>query len=177
MTWQIGERMYILGIDPGLSRCGYAVIEAAPRGKGKAVAMGVVTTPPAMETPKRLALLRTDLQELLAEYRPAAVAVERIFFYKNRSTAVGVAQASGVILAEAIASGATAIEYSPSEIKAVIAGDGTADKKQMQYMVQTLLNLKETPKPADAADAAAVALCYLAYNPARKNVSTPLGLK
>lgn len=157
--------MFVLGIDPGLSRCGYAVVEAARRGRGRAVALGVLRTSPADDVPRRLAALHGDLGDLLDEYDPAVVSVERIFFQNNIRTAVGVAQASGLALALAARRGITVTQYSPSEVKSVVAGDGQADKVQVQEMVRMLLGLRDVPKPADAADAAALALCHLAHDP------------
>lgn len=157
--------MFVLGIDPGLSRCGYAVVEPAPRGRGRAVALGVLRTAPDDPTPTRLGQLHRDLEELLDEFRPVVVSVERIFFQNNVSTAVGVAQASGLALALASTRGIEVVQYSPSEVKSVVAGDGQAGKTQVQEMVQVLLGLSEMPRPADAADAGALALCHLAYDP------------
>ncbi len=157
--------MFVLGVDPGLSRCGYAVVESLGRSKARAVAMGVIRTPVDAETPIRLAELQMELRGLMEEFRPVAVAVERLFFQNNVRTAVGVAQASGIALAEAAARGATVVQYSPSAVKSVVAGDGKADKAQVQTMVQMLLGLDKPPKPADAADAAALALCHLAHDP------------
>lgn len=135
------------------------------RNRSRAVAMGVIRTPPTTEIPWRLAELQTELRGLMDEYRPVVVAVERLFFQNNVRTAVGVAQASGIALAEAAARGAAVVQYSPSAVKSVVAGDGRADKAQVQSMVQILLGLSELPKPADAADAAALALCHLAHDP------------
>jgi len=101
----------------------------------------------------------------MREYHPAVVSVERIFFQNNVRTAVSVAQVSGLIIAESISGGADVVEYSPNQVKSAVAGDGRADKLQMQEMVQVLLNLSAIPKPADAADAAALALCHLANDP------------
>ena len=163
--------MFVLGIDPGLSRCGYAVIQPASRGRGRAVALGVLRTDPARPVPNRLAELHADLVELLDEYRPAVVSVERIFFQNNTRTAVGVAQASGLALALAAARGIEVAQYSPSAVKSVVAGDGQADKAQVQDMVRILLGLPRAPKPADAADAAALALCHLAHDPGLRSVA------
>ena len=127
--------------------------------------MGVIRTSVTAETPIRLAELQRELRALMEEFKPVVVAVERLFFQNNVRTAVGVAQASGLALAEAAARGALVVQYSPSAVKSVVAGDGRADKAQAQAMVQMLLNLPELPKPADAADAAALALCHLAHDP------------
>ncbi len=158
-------RVFVLGIDPGLSRCGYAVIEPGRRGRGTARALGVLRTSPELEVPHRLAQLKFDLANLMDEYRPRVLAVERIFFQNNIRTAVGVAQASGLALALGADRGIVVVEYSPTEVKAVVAGDGRADKQQVQTMVQVLLDLPTPPRPADAADAAALALCHLAHDP------------
>ncbi len=160
--------MFVLGIDPGLSRCGYAIVEPASRGRGKAHALGVMRTPTDAGVPERLAMLQADLEELVNEYSPAVCSVERIFFQKNTKTAVSVAQASGIALALAASRGMKVEQYSPSEVKSVVAGDGTAGKTAVQEMVQVLLGLPTPPKPADAADAAALALCYLAHDPGMK---------
>ncbi len=171
-------QVFVLGIDPGLSRCGFAVIEPDGRGSGRAVAIGVITTPPADPTPNRLAEIQREVRSLIREYHPTVVAVERIFFQNNVRTAVSVAQVSGLVIAESIAGGADVAEYSPNQIKAAVAGDGRADKQQMQDMVKVLLKLSTTPKPADAADAAAIALCHLANDPSgfmKNRVSARIG--
>lgn len=129
------------------------------------MALGVIRTSPEVDTPLRLAELQRELRLLLDEYGPAVVSVERIFFQNNARTAIGVAQASGLALAEAASRGVPVVQYSPSAVKSVVAGDGRADKIQMQTMVQKLLGLATRPRPADAADAAALALCHLAHDP------------
>ena len=161
--------MFVWGIDPGLSRCGYAVLE--PRGRStRAVALGVLTTPPTDPVPRRLHALQRDIRDLLAEYPPAEVAIERILFSVNVRTAIGVAQAAGVVMTEAIDAGAEVSEYSPNEIKQAVAGDGAADKRQVETMVQRLLRIDTPIRPVDAADAAAVALCHAAHAPMRARV-------
>lgn len=157
--------VFVLGIDPGLSRCGYAAVRLRGR-KQVAEAIGVLRTDPDAPTHERLAVLRSDVAALLAEFAPDVVAVERLFFQANVRTAVSVAQASGVVLAEAAARGCAVAEYSPNEIKQAVTGDGRAPKAQVQAMVQVLLALATVPEPPDAADAAAVALCHLARFPA-----------
>jgi crossover junction endodeoxyribonuclease RuvC len=154
--------MFVMGIDPGLSRCGYAVVEACPGGPC-ARALGVLTTPPADALPARLAELQRELRALLAEFRPAAVAVERVLFQVNVRTAMAVGQASGIAMAEAHAAGCEVVQYSPNQVKDAVAGWGGAGKVQVQEMVQTLLRLPERPEPPDAADAAALALTHLAF--------------
>ena len=132
--------------------------------------MGILRTSTDEEVPRRLAQLHTDLSELLDEFRPVVVSVERIFFQNNIRTAVGVAQASGLALALAATRNIAVAQYSPSEVKSVVAGDGQADKVQVQEMVQILLGLAERPAPADMADAAALALCHLAHDPGLRMV-------
>ena len=156
----------VLGVDPGLTRCGYAVLAPGPSGSARALALGVVRTDKDDDTPLRLAVLQADIEALLDEFRPSAVAVERVFFQSNVRTAIGVAQASGVVLAAAARRGCRVAEYTPSQVKDTVAGWGGADKAQVQRMVQMRLGLATVPKPADAADAAAIALCHLAMSPA-----------
>jgi crossover junction endodeoxyribonuclease RuvC len=167
--------VFVLGVDPGLSRCGYAVVEPAGHHRARAAALGVIRTAVTDEIPVRLAELQRELRLLLDEHRPVVVAVERIFFQNNVRTAVGVAQASGVVLAEAAARGLATVQYSPSAVKSVVAGDGRADKGQVQAMVQMLLGLDRPPKPADAADAAALALCHLAHDPTMRQARRRVG--
>lgn len=157
--------MFVIGIDPGLSRCGYCVL--VPRGRGSAVAaaIGVLRTPPDMATPQRLAMLQRDVRDLMDEFPPVAVAIERVLFQNNVSTAIPVGQASGIIMAEGASRGCDVVEYSPNQVKEAVAGYGSAGKEQVQEMVRRLLGHDKVLRPADAADAAAVALCHVAYNP------------
>jgi crossover junction endodeoxyribonuclease RuvC len=161
--------VFVLGIDPGLSRCGYGVVEREGR-RQRAVAAGVLRTNPAETVPWRLAALRDDVRALLTEHRPAVVAIERVLFQVNVRTAIPVAQAAGVVMVEAVGAGCEVMEYSPNQVKQAIAGMGGADKEQVQRMVQTLLGLPAPLRPADAADAVALALCHLAYAPLRRRV-------
>lgn len=156
--------MFVLGVDPGLSRCGYGVLDARGR-RPRAVAAGVIRTDPADPVPMRLAELQREFGELCAQYPPVTVAVERVLFQVNVRTAMGVGQASGVVMAEAAGRGCEVIEYSPNEVKEAVAGWGSADKDQVGTMVQQLLGLARPLRPADAADAVAVALCHLARRP------------
>ena len=162
--------MYVLGIDPGLSRCGYGLVRQAPGGT-RAVAVGVLRTDGALGTPARLAELQADLRALLQEHRPAAVAIERVLFQVNVRTAIPVAQAAGIAMAEAIAAGCDVVEYSPNQVKQAIAGVGGASKEQVERMVQVLLGIDQPLRPVDAADAVAVALCHLAHTPMRQRVA------
>lgn len=126
------------------------------------MALGVLTTPPSAPVPERLAELAADLRSLFDELGPHAVAVERVLFQVNVSTAISVGQASGLVLAEAAGRGCDVVEYSPNQIKGAVAGHGSADKNEVALMVQWLLGLSRPPHPADAADAAAIALCHIA---------------
>lgn len=127
------------------------------------MALGVLRTDPRASLPARLAELQRELRDLLHELRPGVVAVERVFFQHNVRTAMSVGQASGLAMAEAMAVGADVVEYSPNEVKLAVAGDGSAGKEEVQRMVQTLLRLPAPPRPADAADACALALCHLGH--------------
>jgi crossover junction endodeoxyribonuclease RuvC len=162
--------VFVLGIDPGLSRCGYGVVERAGR-RPRAVAAGVLRTDPDLPVPQRLACLQADVRALLGEHRPAVVAVERVLFQVNARTAIPVAQAAGVAMVEAVGAGCEVVEYSPNEVKQTIAGSGSADKEQVERMVQTLLGIATPLRPVDAADAVALALCHLAHAPLRQRVA------
>ena len=157
--------MFVLGIDPGLSRCGYACLDSGPGQSLRVVAIGVITTPPSAPLPARLAELRGELTILMAELQPDAVAVEHVFFQVNVRTAMSVGQASGLALAEAASRGCVVAQYTPNQVKEAVAGWGGADKAQVAKMVQARLGLAAPPSPADAADAAALALCHLAMVP------------
>jgi crossover junction endodeoxyribonuclease RuvC len=147
----------ILGIDPGTARLGYGVIEGGI--KPALLDAGVVETWPDQDMPGRLVTLYESVQELLEEFRPNRLAVEKLFFARNVTTAIAVGQARGVVLLAAAQANVPVAEYSPSEIKHAIAGYGKADKPQMQEMVRLILNLRSVPQPDDAADALAVAIC------------------
>jgi crossover junction endodeoxyribonuclease RuvC len=171
--------MFVLGIDPGVSRCGYGCL-ARSGGQARAVAVGVITTPPSDPLPRRLADLDRELRSLLADLGPDAlagdtrpvVAVERVFFQVNARTAMSVGQASGLVLAAATQAGWDVVQYTPNEVKQAVAGYGSAPKEQVQRMVQSLLGLAEVPRPPDAADALALALCHLAMAPLRARVGS-----
>lgn len=150
----------VLGVDPGLSRCGIGVVEGPSR-RPAAVRAGVITTPARDPLSRRLAALHTELTTLIAQTSPDAVAVERVFFNSNVRTAMAVGQAAGVVLLAAEQAGVPVVEYTPTQVKATVAGVGDADKEQVAFMVRTLLRLAEIPRPADAADALALALCHL----------------
>jgi crossover junction endodeoxyribonuclease RuvC len=146
------------------------VVERSGR-QPRAVAAGVLRTDPALDVPHRLATLRDDLRALIAEHRPAVVAIERVLFQVNVRTAIPVAQAAGVAMVEGVSAGAEVVEYSPNQVKQAVAGFGGADKGQIGRMVQTLLGIATPLRPADAADAVAIALCHLAHAPMRGRVA------
>jgi len=176
--WAAGtvERVYVLGIDPGLSRCGYGLVHQRRSGP-RAVALGVLRTAPSAPTPERLAELQVDLRAILREHRPAVVAIERVLFQVNVRTAIPVAQAAGIAMAEAVAAGCEVVEYSPNQVKQAVTGVGGADKDQVERMVQALLGIGVPIRPVDAADAVALALCHLAHAPMARRVAaaaTPL---
>jgi crossover junction endodeoxyribonuclease RuvC len=161
----------VLGIDPGLSRCGYGAV----RRTGSvftAEACGVIRTPPGEDLPERLAALAAELESLVAEQRPRAIAVERVLFQVNVRTAMSVGQASGLVLAIAGRERIPVVQYSPNEVKLAVAGDGAAGKEDVQVMVARLLRLRDVPRPADAADALARALCHWWRAPLRAAVGT-----
>ena len=165
--------MFVLGIDPGLSRCGYGCVRSdGPR--WHAVAAGVITTAIDESVPSRLATLRAELHKLVSELHPDVVVVERVFFQTNARTAMSVGQASGVALLTAVELGCEVVEYTSNEVKLAVTGFGGATKDQVQRMVARLLDLDAVPKPADAADALALALCHLSTAPwARPSWPTP----
>jgi crossover junction endodeoxyribonuclease RuvC len=149
----------LLGIDPGLSRCGYGAIRREGSAL-RAIACGVIRTPPADELPSRLASLHGELEALVDELRPSVVVVERVLFQVNARTAITVGQASGVALTIAARAGVPVVHYSPNEVKLAVAGYGGADKAQVSDMVARLLALSRIPGPPDAADALALAICH-----------------
>ncbi|MCB0973523.1 MAG: crossover junction endodeoxyribonuclease RuvC [Actinobacteria bacterium] len=149
----------VLGIDPGLSRCGFALIE--PGRRPEIVEYGVVRTDAADELAVRLGSLHRSVDALIARHRVATMAIERVFFSANVSTAISVANAAGVVMALAALRRIPVTEYTATHVKRSVCGDGAADKAQVQFMVRTLCRLKETPRPPDAADAIAIALCHL----------------
>jgi len=152
--------MIILGIDPGFGTMGYGVIEKKNNGDCIPVDYGVVTTPKDETFPVRLAILEQGLDKLYARFSPSEIALEELFFTKNVTTGIQVAEARGVILLSAIKYCGRLYEYTPNQIKQALTGYGKADKVQMMHVVQSLLHLKSIPRPDDAADALAVALCH-----------------
>lgn len=161
--------MFVLGIDPGLSRCGYGVV-CRRGGRLTAGAGGVVTTDPAAPLPERLSTLLAELRALVAEVRPDAVVVERVFFQTNARTAMATGQAGGLALVAAAESGCEVAQYTANEVKLAVVGVGNATKDQVQHMVAALLDLSEPPRPPDVADALALAICHLTAQPLRRAV-------
>ena len=151
----------VLGVDPGLTRCGIGVVEGVPGRPPRLVAVGVVRTPPDAEIGDRLVALQHGLEEWLEAQAPDAVAVERVFSQNNVRTVMGTAQASAIALAAAARRGLPVALHTPSEVKAAITGSGRADKAQVAAMVMRVLRLEEAPRPADASDALALAICHL----------------
>lgn len=166
--------MRVVGIDPGLARTGYAVVEATPRGP-RALAAGIVRTPSSRPHAPRLALLRAEMAAIMATYGPEVAAVERLFFNSNVKTAMAVGQAAGVVLATAAEAGIHVVHYTPTEVKQSVVGVGGASKHQVQAMVARILKLTSAPSPADAADACALAICHLNRRPLTVAVEGALG--
>ncbi len=151
--------MRILGIDPGYAIVGYGLIEN-DNGKLRPLDYGAVETDAKMPTADRLIAIEQKITELVKEVRPDEIAIEELFFNTNITTGIKVAQARGVILLSCAKLCADLFEYTPLQIKSTVTGNGTANKTQIQFMVRSLLRLKETPKPDDAADALAAAICH-----------------
>jgi len=152
--------MRVLGVDPGLTRCGVGVVDVAPDRSAQLVYVGVVRSPADARIESRLATIAAGIREVLAAHHPDVLAVERVFAQQNRNTVMGTAQASGIALLLAAEHGIPAATHTPTEVKAAITGYGGADKLQVQTMVARILRLDALPKPADAADALALALCH-----------------
>jgi crossover junction endodeoxyribonuclease RuvC len=153
--------MRVLGVDPGLTRCGIGVVEGAPGKPLRLVAVDVVRTSAAMPLGERLLAIETTLDEWITEFGPDSVAVERVFSQHNVRTVMGTAQASGVATLVAARRGLPMASHTPSEVKAAVSGNGRADKDQVAFMVMRLLRLNEKPAPADASDALALAICQV----------------
>jgi crossover junction endodeoxyribonuclease RuvC len=150
----------VLGIDPGLTRCGVGIVDVRADRRATLVDVTVIRTPPGMALEERLLAVGTGIERLLDEFGPAVVAIERVFAQHNLRTVMGTAQVSGVALHSAAKRGLPVALHTPSEVKAAVTGYGSADKKQVQTMVARILGLAEAPKPADAADALAIAICH-----------------
>ena len=153
--------MLVIGIDPGTATTGYGIIEENDKKEIRVVTYGIIKTAPDVSAEKRLLEINQQLNELLLLHRPDCSAVEKLFFQRNVTTAIAVGQARGVLLLSLAQRDIPVFEYTPNEVKQSVTGYGAADKKQVQEMIRTILHLKEIPKPDDAADALAIALCHL----------------
>ena len=151
--------MIILGIDPGVATIGFGLIRAGKQ-KSELLRYGVITTPPGIPLSKRLLQISNDMEELIGMLKPDEMAVEELFFSKNITTGISVAHGRGVILLAAEKLGIPVFEYTPMQVKQAVTGYGKAEKKQVMLMTQRLLNMKQIPRPDDAADALALALCH-----------------
>lgn len=153
--------MRVLGVDPGLTRCGIGVVEGGRGRQVRLVAVGVVRTPPTQPTPERLLYLQTELDVWLDRFQPDAVAVEQVFADVNVASVMGTAQASAVPMLAAARRGLPLALHTPTSVKAAVTGSGRADKAQVTSMVTRILRMETAPRPADAADALALAICHL----------------
>lgn len=156
--------MRILGIDPGLAIVGYGVIDAEAS-RLKIVDYGTVETGPEMPLPRRLERIYAGVQALIAQFSPEAIAIEELFFYRNVTTAIAVGHARGVAMLACTQTDTDMFEYTPMQVKLAVTGHGHAQKAQVQQMVRMLLNLREIPRPDDAADALAIAICHAHTSP------------
>ena len=151
--------MRILGIDPGYAIVGFGILDAG-RGQTRMVRCGAINTPAGVPMPMRLLQIQEDMETLIREFSPDVMAIEELFFNTNVTTGIGVAQARGVILATAARLGVEIYEYTPSQVKIAVVGYGKAEKHQVMEMTRRILNLSAVPRPDDAADAVAIALCH-----------------
>jgi crossover junction endodeoxyribonuclease RuvC len=165
------SQMRVLGVDPGLTRCGFGVIDGDPGRRLAMVATGVVGTSAGDEIGLRLLALEQQVEGWLTDYRPDAVAVERVFSQHNVRTVMGTAQAGAVAIVCAARRGLPVALHTPSEVKAAVTGSGRADKAQVTHMVTRLLALTDPPRPADSADALALAICHLWRGAAQRRLA------
>ena len=162
--------MRVFGVDPGLTRCGLGVVDGTPGRALTLVAVGVARTPADDDISQRLLALEQQFEAWLTEHQPDAVAVERVFSQRNVQTVMGTAQAAGIAIVCAARRGLPVALHTPSEVKAAVTGSGRADKAQVGAMVTRLLRLAAPPKPADAADALALAICHIWRAPAQNRL-------
>lgn len=163
--------MRVMGVDPGLTRCGIGAIDGQ-LGRGvRVLGVAVITTPASQDLGARLVQIERGIEQWIESVQPDVVAVERVFSQHNVRTVMGTAQASGIALLAATRRGIPVAMHTPSEVKAAVTGSGRADKAQVGAMVTRLLALTEVPKPADAADALALALCHLMRGPAQDRIA------
>ena len=151
--------MIVLGIDPGVATIGFGVIRAE-RGKNTLIQYGEITTPAGIPLSRRLVQINDDMEQLIRQFKPDEMAIEELFFSKNITTGISVAHGRGVILLAAERLGVPIYEYTPMQVKQAVAGYGAAEKRQVMLMTQRLLGMKQIPKPDDAADALAIAICH-----------------
>lgn len=151
--------MRVLGIDPGVATIGFGLVEA-DRAQVRLIQYGVITTPAGLSLSNRLYQISQDMSELLTQFKPDETAVEELFFSKNITTGIAVAHGRGVILLELERAGVPVYEYTPMQVKQAVAGYGGAEKRQVMLMTQRLLKMKNIPRPDDAADALAIAICH-----------------
>ena len=166
--------MFVLGFDPGLTRCGYGCVGRVD-GHDVVRGAGIVTTPPQAPIGERLAELHRELAAVVAETTPDVIAVERVLFQTNARTAMAVGQASGIALLVAAEAGVPVVEYSANEVKLAVTGYGAATKAQVQEMVAVLCRLATRPRPPDVADALALALCHLAASRSARRATAHRG--
>lgn len=153
--------MRVLGVDPGLTRCGVGIVDGAPGRPLTLHRVEVIRTSPGSPTGERLMAICDQLEAMIREHRPDAVAVERVFSQHNVTSVMGTAQAAGIAMLAATRAGVPVALHTPTEVKAAVTGSGSADKAQVGAMVTRLLRLSAAPKPADAADALALAICHV----------------
>ena len=165
--------MLVLGIDPGTATTGYGLVRETPEGGLAVVDYGVILTPAGMSPDKRLLLLYDRLMEILLLHRPESGAVEKLFFQRNVTTALAVGQARGVAMLAMAQHNLPIEEYTPMEVKQAVTGYGGAEKRQIQLIIQAILQLEEMPKPDDAADALAVAVCHVQSYRMRQLLNSP----
>lgn len=159
----------ILGIDPGIATIGFGVV-AFDGNKFETIEYGAVTSPPHTPMPVRLKMVYDDMTYIVEKYQPDEVAIEELFFNTNVTTAIHVGQARGVLVLAAANGGIPVFEYTPLQVKQAVVGYGRAEKRQVQQMVQSILRLKEVPKPDDTADALAIAICHAHSRGARNRL-------
>jgi len=164
----------VLGVDPGLTRCGVGVVEGRIGSPITMRTVGVIRTPADLELSRRLLMIEQNLEAIVLEHRPSVLAIERVFSQQNLKSVMGTAQASGVAMLVAARHGLDVHMHTPTEVKASITGSGRADKAQVTHMVTRILKLSEAPKPADAADALAIAICQV-WRGASQNRLTAAG--
>jgi len=168
------DGLRVLGVDPGLTRCGVGVVSGSPGAKLQLVEVGLIKTSPAADLGSRLADIATQFEAWLSRSNPDAVAVERVFSQHNVRTVMGVAQVSGVVIAAAARQGIPVALHTPSEVKAAVTGHGKADKAQVAAMIVRLLRLPTPPTPADASDALALAICHVWRGSAQQRIDAAL---